>query len=97
MPRFDFNVRDGERHSRDDEGLDLTTIEDAREEASRAIAAMIRDAMPDGGHRDMATEVLGEDKHPILTVQVTFQVEIHGPTLPNGIRRLSRSRLPHAR
>jgi len=87
MPRFYFNVRDGERHTRDDEGLDLTTIEDAREEASRAIGAMIRDAMPDGGHRDMAIEVLGGDRHPILTVQVRFQIEMHGPKLPPGIRR----------
>ena len=48
---------------------------------------MVRTALPDSAHRFMAVEVLGEDRHPLLTVQVTVEVQTHGPKLPSGIRR----------
>ena len=48
---------------------------------------MVKSAMPDRAHRFMAVAVLGEDKHPLLTVQVTVEVQTHGPKLPSGIRR----------
>jgi hypothetical protein len=36
---------------------------------------MIKDAMPNGSHKAMAIEVRGENKEPLLKVQITFEVE----------------------
>ena len=87
MPHFYFDTDDGERHTRDDEGLTLSGLDDARGHALRAAGEMVKSAMPDRAHRFMAVAVLGEDKHPLFTVQVTVEVQRHGPKLPSGIRR----------
>jgi hypothetical protein len=75
MPRFYFDVRDGESFTRDDEGLEFAGTHEARVEASRALSEMIRDAMPDGSYKAMAIEVRSEDRKPLLKVQITFAVE----------------------
>ena len=36
---------------------------------------MMKEAMPDGHHHDMAVEVRGDDKRPLLKVQITFEVQ----------------------
>jgi hypothetical protein len=87
MPRFYFDTHDGAKHTRDDEGLTLSGLDAAREHALRAAGEMVRTALPDRAHRFRAVEVLGEDRHPLLTVQVTVEVQTHGPKLPSGIRR----------
>ena len=87
MPHFYFNAHDGESHTRDGEGLTLSGLDDARGHALRAAGEMVKSAMPDRAHRFMAVAVLGEDKHPLFTVQVTVEVQRHGPKLPSGIRR----------
>ena len=87
MPRFYFNTHAGAKHVRDDEGLTLSGLDAAREHALRAAGEMVRTALPDRAHRFRAVEVLGEDRHPLLTVQVTVEVQTHGPKLPSGIRR----------
>ena len=87
MPRFYFDTHDGERHVRDDEGLTLSGLDAAREHALRAAGEMVKTALPDRAHQFMAVAVLGEDRHPLLTVQVTVEVQTHGPKLPSGIRR----------
>ena len=87
MSRFYFDTHDGAKHVRDDEGLILSDLDAAREHALRTASEMVKSAMPDRAHRFMAVAVLGEDKHPLLTVQVTVEVQTHGPKLPSGIRR----------
>ena len=37
MPRFYFDVRDGDRFTHDDEGVELVGIEEARDEATRTL------------------------------------------------------------
>ena len=91
MPHFYFDTYDGAKHVRDDEGLTLSGLDEAREHALRAAGQMVKSAMPDSAPRFWAVAVLGEDRHPLLTVQVTVEVQTHGPRLPSGIlRRLSR-------
>ena len=75
MPRFYFDVRNGDRFTQDRDGLDLPDLREARKDASQALAEMVKDAMPDGDHRTMAIEVRGEDKRPLFKVQITFEVE----------------------
>ena len=43
---------------------------------------MVKDAMPDGDHREMAIEVRGGDKRPLFKVQITFEAE--GEALPHS-------------
>ena len=75
MPRFYFDTRDGETFLPDDEGLECPGTHQARVEASRALAEMIKDSMPNGSHKKMAIEVRGENRKPLLKVQITFEVE----------------------
>jgi hypothetical protein len=75
MSRFYFDVRDGENFVSDKEGLEFPTAKEARDDASRALGQMIKEAMPDGQHHDMAVEVRGADKRPLFKVQITFDVE----------------------
>ena len=75
MARFYFDLRDGDEFAPDEEGVELPGIREAREEASRTLGAMSKDAMPDGQHRNMAIEVRSSDKRPLLKVAITFEVE----------------------
>jgi hypothetical protein len=75
VPRFYFDVRDGASFTPDDEGLKFPGTHQARVEASRALAEMIKDSMPNGSHKQMAIEVRGENRKPLLKVQITFEVE----------------------
>ena len=43
MPRFYFDVRDGDRFTHDDEGVELVGIEAARDEATRALGEIARE------------------------------------------------------
>ena len=40
--------------------------------------------MPDGQHHDMAVEVRGDDKRPLLKVQITFDVEALAKDVPGA-------------
>jgi len=75
MPRFYFDVRDGENFVSDKDGFEFPTAREARDDASRALGQMIKEAMPNGMHHDMAVVVRGADKRPLFKVQITFDVE----------------------
>ena len=82
MPRYYFDVRDGERFFEDTEGVEFPDIEAAREEAARAVgevpngrAGLAKDLMPDGEHREIAIEVRGEEKQPLLRTITRFEIQ----------------------
>jgi len=82
MPLFYFDIRDGERFVPDEDGLEFPTINEARDDASRTLGQMMKEAMPDGHHHDMAVEVRGDNKRPLLKVQITFDVEALAKDVP---------------
>ena len=45
MPRFYFDIRDGESFVPDEDGLDFPTINEARDDASRTLGQMMKEAM----------------------------------------------------
>ncbi len=90
MPWFYFDTHDGENVLRDEQGLDLPGLRNAREEASQTLAEMIVNAMPDGDYREMKVEVRDDAKRLLFTVRITFQVEAPQSELPKGVRRLLR-------
>ena len=77
MPRFYFDVRDGDRSTHDDEGVELVGIEEARDEATRALGEIARDALRLSGslRRELSIEVRDESPTPVLRASLWFEVE----------------------
>jgi hypothetical protein len=79
MPRYFFDVRDGDNVAPDDEGLELPATEAAWDEAAHSLADMLRDAVRmqrQGEDHRMAVEVR-DDNGPVLTVEVSFKAKRH--------------------
>ena len=51
LTRYYFDIRDNTGLYPDEEGLDLPSIDAARQEAAHALADMLRDAVRDGAGR----------------------------------------------
>jgi hypothetical protein len=87
MPRYYFDLRDGDDLAVDEEGVELQDIELVREEAARSLADMARDAVRSPTHdrklkHQMAIEV---NNGPLLQVKFTFESIRKGK--PLGRRR----------
>jgi hypothetical protein len=76
MPRFYFDVRDGDRFIRDEDGLDYSNIEAARDAATVALAEMAKDALPRAERHHIAIEVRDGAKQPLLIAGLTFEIRI---------------------
>jgi hypothetical protein len=76
MPRYYFDIRDGEDLAPDDEGLELSTIEAAWAEAAYSLADMLREAVRtvQGADRRMAIEVR-DDNGLALAVRASFEAD----------------------
>lgn len=74
MPRYYFDIRDGESFIPDDEGLEFPSLEEARKHAAIALADMARDIMPNGTKHEIAIEVRDEAKEPLLQTILRFEV-----------------------
>jgi hypothetical protein len=79
MPRYYFDLRDGDELAVDEEGVELRDIDLVQEEAARSLSDMARDAVRRTtqnrqlNHR-MAIEVR-DDHGPVMQVRFTFAVE----------------------
>ena len=77
MPRYHFDLRDGDAFVLDEEGTELPDIESVQEEAALSLADMARNVerkhAHSVGHR-MAIEVRDESG-PILKLQFTFEAD----------------------
>lgn len=60
MPRFYFDLLDGERFSEDVDGLEFDALETACKEAAETLGAMTKDATPDCDQRTTAMRIRGE-------------------------------------
>jgi len=75
MPRYYFDVHDGETFTRDDEGVELDGIEAAKAEASKTLPEIACGTKPDGNRRDYTIEVRDETGRPVLRAGLSFFVE----------------------
>jgi len=57
MPRFCFDLHDGETLVEDEEGLELADLHTASVEAQKGLADMIQDALSDGSQRTLMVRV----------------------------------------
>jgi hypothetical protein len=75
MPRYFFDVYDGENTTRDNVGLELASTHDAQQEAVRTLPQLAKDALPDGTQRDFVVEVKDAEQRPILRAKLSLTVE----------------------
>ncbi len=75
MPRFYFDVREGESFTSDDEGQEFASLDDDERLAAEAAAEIGRDRLPKGDAREVTIEVRNEHRQRVLTV--TVSIEIH--------------------
>jgi hypothetical protein len=57
MPRYFFDIDDGDRRSRDTEGTDLPDREAVRREATGLLPDIASEELPDGNHRTFVCSV----------------------------------------
>jgi hypothetical protein len=75
MPRFFFDIDDGDRTYRDDEGLNFSNAKSARDNAVSALPDIARDAMPDEERRDFMVTMRDESGKPIFRASLTLRTE----------------------
>ncbi len=73
--RYYFDTYDGDRLIRDDEGLVLGSLHEAKQQAAKALPDMARDGLPDGDYRDFVVEVRDETGCKVFRARLTFVVE----------------------
>jgi uncharacterized protein DUF6894 len=73
MPRYFFDIHNG-RLYRDPEGSEWTTLDEARQEAMRALPEIARHAVPmrDEDHQAFTVLVRDEQNNTIYTAALTF-------------------------
>jgi hypothetical protein len=75
MPRYYFDMREGDEIVPDNEGMELDALETVQEEAARSLADMARDAIRKRNcarhPHQMAIDVR-DDSGPLLQVTFTF-------------------------
>jgi hypothetical protein len=75
MPRFFFDIHDGETFTPDREGLELEGLEAAKEEAKKTLSDIVRDEMPDGDRRDFTVDVKNAAGRIVWRVTLSLVVE----------------------
>jgi hypothetical protein len=73
VPRYYFDSRDGESFICDEDGLELPSLEVARDQATEALADMAKDVLPGSIRRELAIEVRNEEKRPLLRTSLVFE------------------------
>jgi hypothetical protein len=74
VPRFYFDVREGNGFTRDDIGVEFDTLDAAKFAAATAAAEMGPDRLPKGDAREVTIEVKDENGFLLLTVTVAMTV-----------------------
>ena len=75
MPRYFFDTYDGEAFIRDEDGLVLEDLQQARDEAVLALPDIARETLPDGDRRDYVVEVRDEAGRKVWRATLSLVVE----------------------
>ena len=75
MPRFYFDIHDGEAFTPDREGLDLEDLEAAKEEAKKTLPDIVKDKLPDGDRRDFTVDVKNVARQIVRRITLSLVVE----------------------
>jgi len=75
MPRFHFDIDDGQQVFRDDEGFHLDNVDNAGAEAARTLAEMVKSALDRTPCPDMTINVRDGSGSSILKARLTLAVD----------------------
>ena len=76
MPRYYFNLREGDELIPDKEGVELPTISGARAEAFRGLADCVRDAICNISSGALAIEVADAAQNVLFVAKLVFATEL---------------------
>lgn len=75
MGRFFFDFSDGEAFFADSEGTDLVDESHVELEATRTLAEIALDRLPESGPRRLALTVRDEHGRHVMTAALTLEIE----------------------
>ncbi len=75
MSRYYFDVREGEKFTPDDLGLEIASLYAAEHEAACAAAEIGRDRLPKGDAREVTVEVKNEHHQRVLTIKASIEID----------------------
>jgi hypothetical protein len=75
MPLYYFDTRDGHHLIRDELGIELDGIAKARDEATRGLADLVKDALPGAVRRELSVQVRDDAERDVLRASVWFEIE----------------------
>jgi hypothetical protein len=78
MPRFFFDIHDGKAFTPDRVGLDLDSLEAAKDEAKKTLPDIVKDEMPDEDRRDFTVDV--KDVAGQIVWRVTLSLVVESPS-----------------
>ena len=83
MPRYYFNLRDGDEIIPDDEGIELPAIEGARNEALRGLAECAHQAICNISGGKLTIEVVDSLQNVLFVAKLAFATEFleHGDAM----------------
>jgi hypothetical protein len=78
MPRYFFDIADGDESGTDGEGLEFLNLEAARANALAALGEIARDELPDGDRRDFGISIRDDGGKVLLKATLVLRVERPG-------------------
>ena len=75
MPRYYFDVRDGDELMVDNEGVEFDDLEAARREGATGLAEMALGILPSATERQIVMEVRSEQEGILLRCSLSFDVQ----------------------
>ena len=75
MPRYFFDIDDGERRSLNEDGLEFAGPWEARANAIAVLPDIAREVMPDGNRREMVSTVRNEGGDVMFTAKLSLVAE----------------------
>ena len=75
MRRFYFDIHDGHRTSRDDEGVHFPSLEAGRAALMIALGEVTKDVMPGGLNNAIVGEIRDQTGRPIVRATLSLRVE----------------------
>jgi Domain of unknown function (DUF6894) len=87
MPRY-FDSREGPEPLRDEDGVDCNGIQEARNEATRALVDLARDVIPGSERGELAIEVRDRFNVPLLRAALSFEVAVLAGANPARLKKL---------
>lgn len=76
MPRYYFDTSDRDTFIKDEWGLELKGIEEARDHATEGLADLAREAIPGSLRRELAVEVREEADKRVIRASLWFEVAV---------------------